>query len=60
LEQRSPGTHRREIISATRKALATALQSEPRAYRDPGHLFGMIQDYGDASVAADLQASLGE
>ncbi|MGH9891310.1 MAG: hypothetical protein ACREA0_04880, partial [bacterium] len=56
LEQRAPGTYRSQIASSARAALGTALQSDPGAFRNVGYLFAVLQDYGDASIAADLGA----
>lgn len=56
LDQRAGDTYRAEIVVSARKALGEALRGQPAAFRDIGHLFSVIQDHGDASVVADLEA----
>lgn len=55
LEQSSPGVYRAEIMKVVRVMLDQALKASPGQYPGLGRLFGIIQDYGDASIAADLE-----
>jgi hypothetical protein len=56
LEQVAPGAYRAEILKVARGMLDQALKAKsPEQYQGIGHLFGMIQEYGDASFAADLE-----
>jgi len=55
LEQSAPGVYRAEIMKVVRTMLDQALSVAPGPYPGLGHLFGIIQDYGDASIAADLE-----
>jgi hypothetical protein len=55
LERYAPMLYRPEISDAVRATLTQALQSEPGKFGDLSYLFGVIQDYGDDSVAAELE-----
>jgi hypothetical protein len=55
LEQSAPGAYRAEIMKVARTMLDQALQTTSGQYPGLGHLFGMIQEYGDASLAVDLE-----
>jgi len=54
LERYAPMLYRPEISDAVRATLAQALQSEPGTFGDLSYLFGVMQDYGDDSVAVEL------
>lgn len=55
LEANAPERYRTEIVAATRETLALALESDPKEFQDLSHLFGVIQGYGDETMAADLE-----
>ena len=55
LEQSAPGVYRAEIMKVVRTMLDTALKGTPGQFQGFGHLFGVIQDYGDVSTAVELE-----
>ncbi len=55
LEQAAPGAYRAEILNIARTMLNQAFNAPPGQNPGLGHLFGMVQDYGDASFAVDLE-----
>jgi hypothetical protein len=55
LEQSAPGAYQAEIMKVVRTMLAQALKANPGQYSGLVHLLGVIQDYGDASLAIDLE-----
>jgi len=55
LERSAPGVYRAEIMKVVRTMLDTALKGTPGQFQGFGHLFGVIQDYGDVSTAVELE-----
>ena len=55
LEQSAPGVYRAEIMNVVRTMLDAALKGTPGQFQGFGHLFGVIQEYGDASTAVELE-----
>ena len=58
LEEQEPGQHRQELLNAAREGLQLAGAGRLSAL-DVGPLFGVLQQYGDASVLADLESATG-
>jgi hypothetical protein len=56
LEEQAPGAFRTAITEAVRGTLAQAAKGELRGW-DVGPLFDVLQSYGDASAASQLEAS---
>ena len=59
LEEQEPGQHRQELLNAAREGLQLAAAGRLSA-QDVGPLFGVLQQYGDASVLADLEGATGQ
>jgi len=55
LELSAPGIYRSEIMKVVRTMLDAALKSTPGQFQGYGHLLGVIQEYGDASTATELE-----
>jgi hypothetical protein len=54
LEELAPGQYRREAVNAARETLDQLGRGQLQA-REAGPLFQVLQSYGDAQVAADLE-----
>jgi hypothetical protein len=54
LEQQAPGQYRDQIAAAARDTLAQAANGQLRGW-DLGPVFQLLQNYGDASVVAELE-----
>ena len=54
LEETAPGQYRQDSLDAARLALAQAAEGKLEL-KDPSLLFQVLQDYGDATVVADLE-----
>jgi len=59
LEKLDPAQHRQEALDAARQTLAMAAEGR-LPDRDVAPLFEVLQNYGDASVAADLKNAAGQ
>ena len=59
LEEQEPGQHRQELLNAAREGLQLAAAGRLSA-QDVGPLFGVLQQYGDAGVLADLEGATGQ
>jgi len=59
LEKLDPAQHRQEALDAARQTLAMADEGR-LPDRDVAPLFEVLQNYGDASVAADLKNAAGQ
>jgi hypothetical protein len=57
LEEQAPGQYRADVVSAARDTLDQAARGQVQV-RDTGALFQVLQNYGDASVVADLQKTM--
>ena len=53
LEEQAPGQYKQEVVSAARDTLDQAAAGQLQV-KDPGPLFQLLQNYGDATTAADL------
>jgi hypothetical protein len=56
LERSAPGAYMDQILDTVLTMLGTALMNSPSQYPGLGYLFGVIQDYGNASHASDLES----
>jgi hypothetical protein len=57
LEEQAPGEHRQQVLSAARETLEQASNGK-LSVKEAGPLFQVLQQYGDASVVANLERTI--